>query len=123
MALKYAQSASTHLLALIIGMAAVIIWPRGDQKAPAEDQDPTNSQNSAPRNTRSQPEAQPDPKHVWLWKMRKDLDREITASDLDAWIKSMGDDAESKAQALAAAGLLTNDPDLIRQAIAADSNR
>lgn len=44
----------------------------------------------------------------------------ITAADLDQWLAGKRGDARSLAEAQAIAGLLTNNPDLIRKAIEAD---
>ena len=52
--------------------------------------------------------------------LAQEMDREIAKSDLDTWIESMGDDPDLKGLALAITGLLTNDPDLIREGIATD---
>ena len=48
------------------------------------------------------------------------MNREICISDLDAWISRMGEDSSAKGQAFAIAGLLLDDPELMRQGIAAD---
>jgi hypothetical protein len=49
-----------------------------------------------------------------------EISKSIGRADLDAWLESKRGNARSYAEALVIAGLLTKDPDLIRQGIQAD---
>ena len=114
------KSISTHLLALVLGMAVVILWPRSETKISGGPSNP----DPEPRPRKSSPGMQQKQRSS-SGKFRqmlttREMNREIAKSDLDTWIESMGDNASAKGQALAIAGLMLDDPELIRQGIAAD---
>ena len=119
MALK---SISTHLLALLLGVVVVILWPRSEREASGDQAGPHS--NVGPRkSSQLSPESQRHPSGTFgRMLLGEQMNREITKSDLDAWIESMKDDATAKGQALAIAGLMLNDPELIREGIATDPN-
>lgn len=111
----------THLLAVAIGVLAVLLL------RPASD----GMKNSSGETQKSKPATRgvsdavtPDSAGVasrgekrGLWDGRAE---KITAADLERWLASKNGDTRSLAEAQAIAGLLTNNPDLIRQAIKAD---
>lgn len=116
------KSISTHLFALMLGMAVVTLWPRGERAVSNERTRANPLMDSCKSSTRKQQR-----QHLISGKFRQlllapQMNREITRSDLDSWIESMKDDPTAKGQALAIAGMMLDDPELIREGIALDPN-
>ena len=106
----------------MLGMAVVILWPRGE-RATSNERIRANPL-EGPRKSSARKQQRP---HVISGKSRQlllaqQMNREITKSDLDSWIVGMNYDPTAKGQALAIAGLMLDDLELIREGIASDPN-
>ncbi|MDP4624430.1 MAG: hypothetical protein NWT08_04740 [Akkermansiaceae bacterium] len=111
----------SHLLAVVIGvLTALLLRPAiDDQKSPSGETQQSErvkrdrADSAAPRSTGTVP-------RIDGQQLVAELSREITASDLEKWLAECSYDVRSLAEAQAIAGLLTNNPDLVLQAIEAD---
>lgn len=111
----------THSLAVAFGVLAVLLF------RPASVDQQTSSgeaQESEPGKRGKPGSVTPPPAGTASRNDRRQLgatrSEKITAADLEQWLAGRSGDAGSLAEAQAIAGLLTNNPDLIRLAIEAD---
>jgi hypothetical protein len=111
----------THLLAVALGvMAALLLRPASDdlktssletQKSERAKRGMADPATSPPAGTASRIDRR---------QIEAELSKEITAADLEKWLAGKKGDSRSLAEAQAIAGLLTHNPDLIRQALKDD---
>lgn len=115
------RSLLTHLLAATLGMLAVVMWRVGTADHDAAATDAKRSERSKDHRIASRPVAPPrarpgDNRPPIAAK----LDKPITIADLESWLASKKGDDRSLGEAQVIAGLITNNPDLIRQGIETD---
>jgi hypothetical protein len=111
----------THLLAVAVGVvAALLLRPASDE----EKISPVETRKSKRVERGMADSLTPPPagtvSHTELRRLEAELSKKITISDLKQWLNGKKGDSHSLAEAQAIAGLLTNNPDLIRQAIEDD---
>ncbi|MGB6220136.1 tetratricopeptide repeat protein [Haloferula sp.] len=108
----------THLFAAALGILAVVLWPSG-----TADSDAATADGRMPGRNESRPgivlrpSVRPGGNQPTI---DSELSKPVTGKELEPWLESKKGDSRSFAEALVIAGLLTNDPDLIRQGIEAD---
>lgn len=114
----------TYLIAFVLGVVALIFWFQTTKRDDSEKSNQTRSEKSGMRI-----DGRPiDQSSVHSKKIRpnispsleKEMLKSIGRADLDAWLESKKGNARSYAEALVISGLLTKDPDLIRQGIETD---
>jgi|AntRauTorckE6833_2_1112554.scaffolds.fasta_scaffold07129_5 hypothetical protein len=111
----------THLIAVAIGVVAAHllrttsdnekVLPVETKRSERLERGLADSINPPPEGTAS---------HMHPRRLEAELSKKITISDLQQWLERKKGDSHSLAEAQAIAGLLTDNPDLIRQAIEAD---
>lgn len=118
---KIMRSLLTHLLAATLGMLAVVMWRVGTADHDAVATDTKSSERSKGDVIGSRPvapqRARPGDNRP---RIAAELDRPITIADLESWLASKEGDSHSLGEALVTAGLITNNPDLIRRGIETD---
>jgi hypothetical protein len=116
------KSILTHLLAVLCGGLAVFLWPQSKESSEVVTADAHNSGrkgvglrsgSTADPHARTQ-DSQRQPG------IRAALSRSVSLADLESWLSSKKGDTRTYAKALVTAGLITDDPELIRQGIEAD---
>jgi len=111
----------THSLAVAIGvLAALLLLPASDDQKtlPGDTQKPERAKRGMAESVTSPPAGIAS--RIGRRQLEAEPSKKITASDLDQWLAGRRGDSRSLAEAQAITGLLTNNPDLIRQAIEAD---
>ena len=107
----------THLLVLAFGIA-VAVFLRPDSEEYHQPSGQTQKHARADRGTgdpASRHDTRPNRERYM-----EEISRQVSASDFDQWLLSMADDPHALAEAKATVGLLTRNPDLIREALAMD---
>ena len=111
----------THLFAVAVGvMAALQLRPASNDREPL-----SGETQKSERIKRDMASSFTPPRAGFASRMDRpqvgeELSGEISASDLEQWVAGRKGDSRSLAEAQAIAGLLANNPDLIRQAIETD---
>lgn len=115
---------STYLLALALGVVALILWSQTTKRGDSVKANHTRSETpgmmidgrpidwSNVHSKKIRPKISPS--------LEKEMSKTIGRADLDAWLESKKGNSRSYAEALVIAGMLTKDPDLVRQGIQTD---
>lgn len=115
------KSLLTHLLAVALGMLAIVMWPAGTNERDAATTNANRSERSKGHVIDSEPVAPPrDRPGDNRPPIAAQLSKPITLSDLESWLASKEGDSHSLGEALVTAGLITDKPDLIRRGIETD---
>jgi hypothetical protein len=115
------RSLLTHLFAATLGMLAVVIWRAGTNDRDAATTDTKKSERSKGDVISSRPVAPPrDRSSVNRPSIEALISKPLMVADLESWLASKKGDAHSLGEAQVIAGLMTNNPDLIRQGIETD---
>jgi hypothetical protein len=111
----------THFFAVAMGVLAVLLLrPASDDKKTTAGADHKSESGKLGMTDSVTPPSGGGASRLDSRQLGDGLLKEITAADLAQWLDGKKGDSRSLAEAQAIAGLLTNNPDLIRQAIAAD---
>ena len=114
----------THLLAFAFGVVTVILWSKTTKPDDGVNANQTQSERigmmidgrpvdrSGVGSKAMRPDHRPS--------LEMEMSKSIGHTDLEAWLESKKGNSRSYAEALVIAGLLTKDPDLIRQGIQTD---
>ncbi len=115
------KSIVTHSLAVAFGVLAVLLLRPAmvDTKTASGVTQESETRKRSVADTVNPPSAV-IASHIDQRQFGAGLSEKITAADLEHWLASKKGDSRSLAEAQAIAGLLTGNPDLIRQAIEAD---
>ncbi len=114
----------THLLAFALGVVAVILWSKITNHGESDNANQTQSEKGGmmidgrPVDRSSVRSKNPGPTPGPSTDV--EFSKSIRRADLEAWLESKKGNPRSQAEALVIAGLLTKDPDLVRQGIQAD---
>lgn len=121
---KKMKPVTTTLLAFALGIVALILWPKTTKAVDSVIANQTRSEKkgrmidgltidrSSVRPKKVRPNNTP--------RIETEITKSIGHTDLDAWLESKRGNTRSYAEALVISGLLTKDPDLIRQGIQTD---
>lgn len=115
------KSLLTHALAVVIGATAVLLWPRSADNPEAsavEHLRPKQGQHGSRRSSTADSSNSSTRKSQRP--MKSELSKPITRADLAPWLESRKGDSHAFGEALVVAGLLTDDPDLVRRGIETD---
>ena len=111
----------THSLAAAIGVLAVLLFrPASDDRKTSSDETQKSERVKHGIADSVTPPAAGNATRIDRQQLGAGRSEKITAADLEPWLAGKRGDSRSLAEARAIAGLLTNNPDLIRLAIEAD---
>jgi tetratricopeptide (TPR) repeat protein len=112
------KAALTHTLAAIVGATAILLWMRSAIHPDAASTAPRKPEAGNHGSARSIPTGPPARER--RAPVETELPKTVSRADLDGWLAGKQGDPRALAEATVIAGLLTNDPELVRQGIATD---